>query len=167
MAPSIETLADSQTGSGSTAQEVLAFKLGGEEYGIDILKVQEIRSYDKVTGIADAPAYLKGVINLRGSIVPIVDMRIRLHMDSAAYDQFTVVIIVNVGRRVMGIVVDGVSDVVTLEADQIKPPPAIGTALSADYLVGLGTLDERMLILIDLDRMMSSLQSEFLEAEFA
>ncbi|GAA4034680.1 chemotaxis protein CheW [Actimicrobium antarcticum] len=136
--------------------EFLAFTLGKEEYGIDILKVQEIRGYEAVTRIANAPEFVKGVVNLRGIIVPIVDMRIKFNLGEPTYDQFTVVIILNIGGRVMGMVVDSVSDVITLSAEQIKPAPEMGTAFNTDYLIGLGTLDERMLILIDIDKLMSS-----------
>ncbi|RZI40605.1 chemotaxis protein CheW [Herbaspirillum sp. HC18] len=137
-------------------QEYLAFTLGKEEYGIDILKVQEIRGYETVTRIANAPDFIKGVVNLRGIIVPIVDMRIKFHLGEPTYDQFTVVIILNVAGRVVGMVVDSVSDVITLSPEQIKPAPEMGTALNTDYLIGLGTIDQRMLILVDIDRLMSS-----------
>ena len=140
----------------NNATEVLSFRLGGEEYAISILKVQEIRGYDAVTRIASAPDYLKGVVNLRGIIVPIVDMRIKFQLGEPTYDQFTVVIILNIGGRVMGMVVDSVSDVITLSPEQIKPAPEMGTAFNSDYLTGLGTLDERMLILVDIDKLMSS-----------
>ncbi|SFQ21229.1 purine-binding chemotaxis protein CheW [Variovorax sp. OK605] len=136
--------------------EVVTFKLGEEEYGIDIQKVQELRGYDAVTRIANAPDYIKGVVNLRGIIVPIIDMRIKFKLGDPTYDQFTVVIVLNIGGRVVGMVVDSVSDVITLAADQIKPAPEMGSVLDADYLIGLGTLDERMLILVDIDRLMSS-----------
>jgi purine-binding chemotaxis protein CheW len=135
--------------------EFLAFRLGNEEYGIDILKVQEIRGYDAVTRIANAPDYIKGVVNLRGLIVPIVDMRIKFNLGTPSYDQFTVVIVLNIGSRVVGMVVDSVADVISLTPDQIKPAPEIGAALNTDYLTGLGTIDERMLILVDIDKLMS------------
>jgi len=144
---------DARDTSGS---EYLAFTLGSEEYGIDILKVQEIRGYEAVTRIANAPEFIKGVINLRGIIIPVVDMRIKFRLGTPTYDQFTVVIILNIGGRIMGMVVDSVSDVTTLAPDQIKPAPEMGTAFNSEYLMGLGTLDERMLILIDIDRLMSS-----------
>ena len=140
----------------TTGQEYLAFTLGKEEYGIDILKVQEIRGYETVTRIANAPEFIKGVVNLRGVIVPIVDMRIKFKLGEPTYDQFTVVIILNIGGRVVGMVVDSVSDVITLSPEQIKPAPEMGTALNTDYLIGLGTLEQRMLILVDIDRLMSS-----------
>ncbi|MET3107597.1 purine-binding chemotaxis protein CheW [Oxalobacteraceae bacterium GrIS 2.11] len=136
--------------------EFLAFTLGKEEYGIDILKVQEIRGYEAVTRIANAPVFVKGVINLRGIIVPVVDMRIKFNLGSPTYDQFTVVIILNINGRVVGMVVDSVSDVTTLTADQIKPPPEMDTTFNSDYLIGLGTIDERMLILVDIDKLMTS-----------
>ena len=144
-------------GADATAgNEYLAFKLGQEEYGIDILKVQEIRGYESVTRIANAPEFIKGVINLRGIIVPIVDMRIKFNLGEPRYDQFTVVIILSIGGRVVGMVVDSVSDVTTLQPEQVRPAPEMGTALSTDYLIGLGTLEERMLILLDIERLMSS-----------
>lgn len=138
------------------ALEFLAFTLGHEEYGIDIQKVQELRGYDTVTRIANAPAHIKGVINLRGTIVPIIDMRIKFNLGTPSYDQFTVVIILNLANRVMGMVVDSVSDVITLKAEQIKPAPEMGAVLAGEYLIGLGTLDQRMLILVDIDKLMLS-----------
>jgi purine-binding chemotaxis protein CheW len=148
--------ADYRADFGSNGNEFLAFTLGKEEYGIDILKVQEIRGYENVTRIANAPDFIKGVVNLRGIIVPIMDMRIKFNLGTPSYDQFTVVIILNIGSRVIGMVVDSVSDVTTLAPEQIKPAPEMGTVVNTDYLIGLGTLDERMLILLDIDRLMSS-----------
>ena len=136
--------------------EFLTFTLGSEEYGIDILKVQEIRGYDAVTAIAGTPEFIKGVINLRGTIVPIVDMRVRFNLGEVTYDQFTVVIILNLGHRVIGIVVDGVSDVLTLTSDQIRQAPPLSSALDTAYIMGLGTLDDRMLILVDIERLLTS-----------
>ncbi|HEY8608824.1 MAG TPA: chemotaxis protein CheW [Noviherbaspirillum sp.] len=137
------------------ASEFLAFTLGQEEYGIHILKVQELRGYETPTRIANAPEYIKGVVNLRGIIVPIIDMRIRLNLGAPTYDQFTVVIILNVAGRTIGMVVDSVSDVIMLSPEQVKPAPEMGTALKTDYLIGLGTLDQRMVILVDIDKLMS------------
>jgi purine-binding chemotaxis protein CheW len=136
--------------------EVLAFKLGSEEYAIDIQKVQELRGYDLVTHIANSPDYIKGVVNLRGHIVPIIDMRIKFQLGDASYDQFTVVIVLNIDNHIIGMVVDSVSDVITLSPEQIKPAPEMGTAVSTDYLIGLGTIDQRMLILVDIGSLMSS-----------
>ena len=145
------------------ANEFLTFRLGGEEYGIEILKVQEIRGYDSVTQIANAPEFIKGVVNLRGIIVPIVDMRIKFRLGTADYDQFTVVIILNVAGHIMGIVVDGVSDVLTLEAKQMRPTPEFGSVIDTEYIMGLGTVEERMLILIDIEKLMSSSHMGLLE----
>lgn len=145
------------------SQEFLAFTLGKEEYGIDILKVQEIRGYETVTKIANSPDFIKGVVNLRGIIVPIVDMRIKFNLGEPSYDQFTVVIILNISGRVVGMVVDSVSDVITLSPEQIKPSPEMGTALNTDYLIGLGTIDQRMLILVDIDKLMSSSEMGLIE----
>ena len=151
----METAATASAGS-----EFLTFTLGSEEYGIDILKVQEIRGYDAVTAIANTPDFIKGVINLRGIIVPIVDMRIKFHLGHVEYNQFTVVIILNVAHRVVGMVVDGVSDVLTLTPEQIRPSPEFGSAINTQYVMGLGTVDERMLILVDIEKLMTSQDME-------
>jgi len=145
------------------ALEFLAFTLGQEEYGVDIQKVQELRGYDTVTRIANAPEHIKGVVNLRGIIVPIVDMRIKFNLGTPSYDQFTVVIILNIASRVMGMVVDSVSDVITLNPEQVRPAPEMGALLDTEYLIGLGTLDERMLILVDIDKLMSSADMALIE----
>ena len=137
-------------------REFLVFSLGDEEYAIDILKVQEIRGYENVTRIANAPDFIKGVTNLRCVIVPIVDLRIKFHLDNVEYGGQTVVIVVNVADRIVGIVVDGVSDVMTLTPDQIKPAPEFGVTLSSDFLSGLGSLDDRMLVLVDIDKLLTS-----------
>jgi purine-binding chemotaxis protein CheW len=148
-------------------REFLTFKLGGEEYGIDILKVQEIRGYEAVTRIANAPAFIKGVVNLRGVIVPVVDLRVKFELGQAQYDAFTVVIILNVAGRVVGAVVDSVSDVMQLGEGQIKPAPEFNSMLDAGYIMGLGTVQsgegERLLILVDIERLMSSPDMGLLE----
>jgi purine-binding chemotaxis protein CheW len=148
-----EANATSQSGEGLS--EFLTFTLGQEEYGIDILAVQEIRGYDAVTRIPDAPDFVKGVINLRGTIVPVVDLRIKFKLGEANYDAFTVMIVINVAGRVVGIVVDSVSDVVGLSRKQIAPPPEFGVAFNARYLNGLATIDERMLILVDIEKLLA------------
>ena len=136
------------------AREFLAFNLGTEEFGIDILKVQDIRCYEKPTRMAGVPEFIKGVVNLRGVIVPTVDLRIKFGLDSAEYNQFTVVIVLNVSGRVVGIVVDGVSDVTSLEPEQIKPAPDFSAQAGTAHVIGLGTIEERMLILLDIERLM-------------
>ncbi|MBC7778612.1 MAG: chemotaxis protein CheW [Proteobacteria bacterium] len=154
--PANPSAAPSPTNTVRDNQEFLTFKLGAEEYGVEILKVQEIRGYDAVTAIANAPPFIKGVINLRGVIVPIVDLRIKFNLGAVTYDSFTVVIILNIADRVVGAVVDGVSDVINLEASQIRPAPEFGAALDVEYIIGLGTSGERMLILVDIERLMTS-----------
>jgi purine-binding chemotaxis protein CheW len=150
-------------GAGPT-QEYLTFTLGGEEYGVDILKVQEIRGYEKPTAIANAPAFIKGVVNLRGTIVPIVDMRIRFNLGSAEYNQFTVVIILNVAGRVVGMVVDTVSDVIGLSAEQMRPAPDFSSAFDTQYITGLGTVEDRMLILIDIEKLMTGAEMALMDS---
>ena len=136
--------------------EFLTFRLGAEEYGIDILKVQEIRSYEQPTRIANAPAFIKGVVNLRGVIVPIVDLRLKLGCETAEYNSFTVVIVLNVKGRVVGAVVDSVSDVLALNADSVKPAPEMSSAIDTAYITGIGSVAERMLILMDIEGLMAS-----------
>jgi len=154
-------------GALQAANEFLTFTLGEEEYGIDILRVKEIRGYDAVTRIANAPAFIKGVINLRGTIVPIVDLRIKFNLGQASYDQFTVVIIINVANRVMGVVVDSVSDVLTLTAAQMKPAPEFGGAMDTQYITGLGSVDDRMLILVDIEKLMTGAEMALVETAAA
>jgi len=146
------------------AEEYLTFTLGREEYGIDILKVQEIRGgYEPATHIANAPEFMLGVINLRGVIVPIVDMRIKFKVGEPTYNEFTVVIIMNVLGRIIGMVVDGVSDVVALTPEQIRPAPEMGATLDTDYITGIGTLNDQMLILVDIEKLMSSEEMQVIE----
>ena len=138
------------------AREYLTFRLDKEEYGIDILKVQEIRGYEQPTRIANAPAFIKGVVNLRGTIVPIVDMRLKFNCARADYNSFTVVIILNLRDRVVGIVVDSVSDVMELSAENIRSAPDVESAIDNGCILGLGSVGERMLILLDIEKLMSN-----------
>jgi len=138
------------------AREYLTFRLDQEEYGIDILKVQEIRGYEQPTRIANAPAFIKGVVNLRGTIVPIVDMRLKFNCAQADYNSFTVVIILNLRDRVVGIVVDSVSDVMELSAENIRSAPDVESAIDNVCILGLGSVGERMLILLDIEKLMSN-----------
>jgi len=146
-------------------QEYLTFTLGEEEYGVDILKVQEIRGYDTITRMPDAPDFIKGVINLRGTIVPVVDMRIKFKLGRVVYDEFTVMIILNLGRRVVGMVVDGVSDVMQLNPDQIRPAPEFGGGVNTKYITGLGALEQRMLILVDIEKLMSATDMALMDVQ--
>ena len=148
-----------------SGKEYLVFTLAAQEYGIDILKVQEIRSYDSqsLTRIANVPDFIKGVTNLRGIIVPIVDMRVKLKREQISYDAQTVVIILNLNSRIVGIVVDGVSDVLMLQSGQVSAAPQFGSAFSTEYLTGIGTVGERMLILVDIERLMTSDEMELID----
>ncbi|MGM9424756.1 chemotaxis protein CheW [Hydrogenophaga sp. MI9] len=140
----------------ASASEFLTFRLGAEEYGIDILRVQEIRSYEEPTRIANAPHFIKGVVNLRGVIVPVVDLRIKLGCEKVEYNGFTVVIVLNVHGRVVGAVVDSVSDVMELASDLIKPAPEMNTTMDTGFITGIASVGERMLILMDIEALMSS-----------
>ena len=153
-----------QASGSARGGEFLTFRLGAEEYGIDILRVQEIRSYEQPTRIANAPAFIKGVVNLRGVIVPIVDLRLKLGCATAEYNTFTVVVVLNVRGRVVGAVVDSVSDVLELSREQIKPSPELNSSVDANFITGIGTVkngqgeseSERMLILMDIEGLMGS-----------
>jgi purine-binding chemotaxis protein CheW len=136
--------------------EFLTFRLGAEEYGIDILRVQEIRSYEAPTRIANAPPFIKGVVNLRGVIVPIVDLRLKLGCEAVDYNEFTVVIVLNVAGRVVGAVVDSVSDVLELSNDAVKPAPELASSVDTSFITGIGNVGDRMLILMDIEAFMSS-----------
>ncbi len=138
------------------SKEFLTFKLGQEEYCIDILKVQEIRGYDVVTSIANTPEFIKGVVNLRGNIVPIVDLRIKFKLTDIRYDAMTIVIILNIGRKMIGIVVDSVSDVIAVPAEQIREAPRFGSTINTEFISGMATVEGRMLIVVDIERLMSS-----------
>lgn len=153
----------------TAGQEYLIFTLAAQEYGIDILKVQEIRGYDaqSVTRIANVPSFIKGVTNLRGIIVPIIDMRIKFNLENVEYNHQTVVVILNLNSRVVGIVVDGVSDVLMLQPAQTSAAPQFGTAFSTEYLTGIGTIGERMLILVDIEKLMSSDEMALVEEAVA
>lgn len=147
----------------NVAGEYLTFVLGEEEYGIEILKVQEIRGYDTVTKIANTPSFIKGVINLRGRIVPIVDLRIKFNLGKVEYDEFTVVIILNLHGRIVGIVVDGVSDVMDLQTQHIKDVPDLVSNIDTRYILSLASIDERMLILVDIERLMNSEEMQLID----
>lgn len=148
-------------GAGDGAQQYLTFLLAGEEYGVDILRVQEIKGWDNVTPIPNTPKYIRGVINLRGTIVPIIDLRLRFDLEQLEYGPTTVVIMLKVmteGKqsRTMGIVVDGVSDVYNMPDEEIKPSPDFGSAVETDFVRGLATVNEKMVIILDIDEMLSS-----------
>ena len=141
----------------ANTREYLTFRLDQEEYGIDILKVQEIRGYEPPTRLANAPNFIKGVVNLRGTIIPIVDMRLKFNCEKVEYNSFTVVIILSLHNRIVGIVVDSVSDVMKLSADSLKSAPDVDSSIGSDAVLGLGSLGNRMLILLDIEKLMSGI----------
>jgi purine-binding chemotaxis protein CheW len=147
----------------ATHGEYLTFRLGGEEYGIDILRVQEIRSYEQPTRIANSPEFLKGVVNLRGVIVPIIDLRVKLNCSAADFNAFTVVIVLNIMGRVVGAVVDSVSDVLELTIDQVKPAPMMNAQVDMSFITGIANVGERMLILMDITALMSAADMGLIE----
>ena len=136
-------------------QEFLAFKIGEEEYGVDILRVQEIRSFEAPTRMANTPPHILGVINLRGVIVPIVDMRIKFGIDKLDYDSFTVVIVLDIGTQIVGMVVDGVSDVIAFKPEQLRPAPEFTAAIGSDHVMAIGAMADRMLVLLEIEKLMS------------
>ncbi len=139
--------------------QYLTFIMAGEEYGVDILRVQEIKGWDSVTPLPNTPKYVKGVINLRGTIVPIIDLRHRFNLETVPYGATTVVIMLKVlsetGQRIMGIVVDAVSEVYNVATDDVKPAPDFGGAVESEVVRGLATVDEKMLILLDIDQLLT------------
>ncbi len=137
-------------------REFLSFVLGGEHYALDITTVKEIRGYEQVTKIANAPEFIKGVMNLRGDIVPVVDLRIKFKVGEATYNEFTIVIMLNVDERIVGIVVDGVSDVIRLTEEEMLPPPEFGVAFDSRFLHGLADVDETMVILVNIESLINS-----------
>jgi purine-binding chemotaxis protein CheW len=152
-------------GQKAAAAEYLTFRLGAEEYGIDILRVQEIRSYEEPTRIANAPAFIKGVVNLRGVIVPVVDLRVKLNCSSVEYNDFTVVIVLNVHGRVVGAVVDSVSDVLELSPADINAAPEMNSSIDTTFITGIASTAERMLILMDIEALMSSADMGLMDAQ--
>lgn len=136
-------------------QGFLAFKIGEEEYGVDILRVQEIRSFEAPTRMANTPPHILGVINLRGVIVPIVDMRIKFGIDKLDYDSFTVVIVLDIGTQIVGMVVDGVSDVIAFKPEQLRPAPEFTAAIGSDHVMAIGAMADRMLVLLEIEKLMS------------
>jgi purine-binding chemotaxis protein CheW len=164
MSMTAEGVVNTANQTASAEGEYLTFVLGTEQYGLEILKVQEIRGYDSVTKIANTPAFIKGVINLRGKIVPIVDLRVKFNIGAAEYNEFTVVIILNLSGRVVGIVVDGVSDVMALSEAQIRDVPDLVTSIDTQYIVGLATVEQQMLILVDIEQLMTSEEMQLVDS---
>ena len=150
-----------------STKDILAFQLGAERYGIDLMAVQEIRGYENVTRIANSPEFIKGVINLRGIIVPIIDLRMRFGTGQPTYDALTVVIILHVGAKVAGMVVDAVSDVVTLRENDVRPAPSMGGAISTVHMTGLASVDDHLVTLLDVPSLLASAEVNSIDEAFA
>lgn len=144
------------TSFNADANQFLTFTLGDEEYGIEILKVQEIKGYSAFTPIPNAPAYIKGVMNLRGTVVPVVDLRTKFNMAQTDYNQFTVVIIVSVGSRIFGLIVDAVSDVLNIAGQAIDPTPELGADVDTSFMTGMAKTGERLIALLDIERVIGA-----------
>ncbi len=159
---------DSIIANGSGHEQYLTFMLAGEEYGVDILRVQEIKGWDSATRIPNTPDYVQGVINLRGTIVPIIDLRMRFNLEKLEYGPTTVVVVLKVEsenkHRTMGIVVDGVSDVYSISADELKSAPEFGDDVNAEFVKGLATIDEKMVIMLNIDKLLNSRELSVLDS---
>ncbi|MBL7003790.1 MAG: chemotaxis protein CheW [Gammaproteobacteria bacterium] len=143
-------------------QEFLTFTLGEEDYGIDILKVKEIRGWEKIRELHNTPDFIKGVLDLRGSIIPIIDLRVRFSLKSFDYISTTVIIVLSVGEHMMGIVVDAVSDVLAVKKDEIKKTPSLGSKINTDYLLGMVTRDDGMVMLVNSEKLLDTEEFEVL-----
>ena len=163
----IDSALTGEVGDGGEDQ-VLTFTLADEEYGVDILRVQEIKGWDSVTGIPNTPDYIRGVINLRGTIVPVIDMRLRFGLPPLEYGPLTVVIVLRVESgsrtRIMGIVVDAVSDVYNLPEERIRPAPDLGGAVESEFITGLAGVEDKMVIVLDVDRLLNSRELAVMDA---
>ncbi len=142
-------------GFATDGSQYLTFRLGDEEYGIEILKVQEIKGYAPVTPVPNTPSYVKGVMDLRGTVIPVVDLRAKLAMSEAAYNQFTVIVVVTVGPKGMGLIVDAVSDVLNIPTSDVQATPEFGAAVDARFINGLAKAGEKLVVLLDIDRVLT------------
>jgi len=161
MAETVKT--DQAAGFGADSGQFLTFTIHGEEYGIEILRVQEIKGFTKVRPIPNAPSYIKGAMNLRGTVIPIVDLRSRFGMEEAECNQFTVIIVVSVGTKIVGLVVDAVSDVLNIGRDQIDQTPDVGGEVDTSFFQGMGRVGEKLVLLLNIDRLLSGARIEGLE----
>ncbi len=147
--------AEIQTAPGTGLSQYLTFSLGDEEYGLEILKVQEIKGYSAVTPIPNTPPHVKGVMNLRGTVIPVVDLRTKFSLDAVEYSKFSVIIIVTVAEKTIGLIVDAVSDVLEIPVAEIRPAPNLGTRTDTRFISGMAELDQKLVVLLDLDKLLS------------
>ena len=146
------------TGFASDGSQYLTFRLLNEEYGIDILQVQEIKNYSHITPIPNTPEHIKGAMNLRGTVVPIVDLRLKFTLPATDYDQYTVIIVVTIGTRVVGLVVDAVNDVLNVTGDECEPPPDLGGEVDSSFITGLAKQDDRLITLLNIEKLLGTEQ---------
>ncbi len=135
--------------------QLVTFSIGDEEFGVDILKVQEIIRTMEITKVPKAPPFVEGVINLRGNVIPIIDLRKRFGLDTREHDKHTRIIVIEIHNMIVGFVVDAVSEVLRIPANTVEPPPPVVSGLESEYISGVGKLEDRLLILLDLDRLLS------------
>jgi purine-binding chemotaxis protein CheW len=154
---------NSQIGSSSDGNQYLTFALGNEEYGVDILKVQEIKGYTPATPVPNTPDYIKGVMNLRGTIIPVVDLRAKLALEQAEYNQFTVIIVVMVGTKVVGLIVDSVSDVLNIPKSDMQAVPEFGSTIDVGFIAGMAKAGEKIVMLLDIDKVVAEGELEAIE----
>ncbi len=157
-ATTIETVTkelNHQVGLTTDGSQFLTFQLGNELYGVDILRVQEIKGYTTVTKIPNTPPHIKGVLNLRGTIVPIVELRTKFGLPTIEYTLFTVIVVVVIQEKIMGLVVDAVSDVLNIDKKDIQPPPQFGAKVDVSFLNGIGKSNDKLVALLDMDRLLS------------
>lgn len=142
-------------GQGDELLQLVSFKLGNEEFAVDILKIQEINRMVEITKVPKSPVFVEGVINLRGKVIPIIDLRKRFGMDASEYTKNTRIVVVDIDKKVVGLIVDGVSEVLRLPASTVEPPPPIVAGIDAEYINGVGKLEDRLLILLELEKVLS------------
>jgi purine-binding chemotaxis protein CheW len=156
-------MAQERTGDSTELLQLVSFNLGDEEFALDILTVQEINRMVEITQVPRSPHFVEGVINLRGKVIPIVDLRKRFNLEEKEYDQHTRIVVVDIDNRTIGLIVDAVSEVLRLPSDTIEPPPSLVAGVDAEYIKGVGTLEDRLLILLDLNMIFSKKEKELLE----
>jgi purine-binding chemotaxis protein CheW len=144
--------------------QLVSFKIGQEEFGVDILKVQEINKLVQITQVPNAPEYVDGVVNLRGRIIPIIDMRTRLHLPKKEHNKDTRIIVIDLNNNTIGFVVDAVSEVLRISASTIEEPPAISKGINSDYITAVAKLEDRLLILLDLEKLLTVEEEALVEA---
>lgn len=156
MSASVLTQTEATTAVSSEEMQLVSFNIGSEEFGVEILKVQEINRMVDITKVPQAPHYVEGVINLRGKVIPIIDLRKRFNLEIKAHDKNTRIVVVDINGSIMGMIVDAVSEVLRLPADTIEPPPELVTGINSEYIKGVAKLKDRLLIFLDLSQVVAA-----------